>query len=213
MQSAIRNSKAGINNCTTMGVYAVTGSLASGKSTVAAILEKKGARVFDCDRIIHDCYRDPASALFKKIAFSFPGVGRHRSIDRKKLGAIAFGDARARKKLERIVHPFIIKELRAWTHKVINKKGIYIAEVPLLFEKNLQGLFDKIILVYARRNILVGRAVHKYRCSRWQAMRRLSLFIPMREKLRRSDFIIDNNGDIRALRRQAALLWPELNKV
>src|SRR4030042_618207 len=146
-----------------MSVIAVTGELAAGKSTLLEYLARQGAAVFDVDQRIHQYYRDPRCRIYKKIARCFPGVVRGVSLSRKKLAVVVFSDPRKLAALERIIHPVIIRELRAWVKTCRGRKGIFVAEVPLLFEKRLERLFDLVIVVTVRRSVLIGRIVKKYR--------------------------------------------------
>jgi dephospho-CoA kinase len=195
-----------------MSVIALTGNLASGKTTVLRLLKQKGALIFDADNTIHGYYRDRNNSVYKKIAVLFPQAATRRIICRKKLASIVFSDSSQLNKLESIVHPVIIKELLSWVKDCKNKRGIYIAEVPLLFEKNLERYFDRVILVTAKRKVLIQRIIKKYKFSQIQTLKRLSLYMPIKEKIKRSDFIIDNSFDLRKVKKEVDLLWKKLRQ-
>lgn len=197
-----------------MAVVAITGELASGKSSVLRLLRRKGAHIFSADKNIHRLYRDKKSSVYKKIAKLFPDVliGRKAMISRKKLGEIVFSNADKLRRLERIIHPAVIAELLRWVAFANKKKAIYVAEVPLLFEKNLQGYFDYIVLVTARQDILIKRIRQKYKLSSAAALRRLRLFLPTAKKREMVDFVIDNSSNMNRLQKEVESLWKKLKQ-
>ncbi|MBD3264251.1 MAG: dephospho-CoA kinase [Candidatus Omnitrophica bacterium] len=196
-----------------MPVFGLTGNLACGKSTLLKRLKKKGAEIFDTDKRIHDYYRNPNSRIFKNIRKFFPGVVTGKKICRRKLGKIVFADKNKLRILEGIVHPVVIEDLLSWIKKA-KRKGtkIYVAEVPLLFEKKLEDRFDYTILVKTRRDILISRLKEKYGFSEAEAGRRLSLYLPLKYKIRRSDFVINNNCDLEEFKKEVDLLWKRMKQ-
>lgn len=193
-----------------MGVFAITGSLTSGKSTVIKLLKRKGAIIFDVDARIHQYYKDRKSDVYKKVAFAFKEAVKNCLISRKKLAKIVFSGIEERHKLEKIVHPVIIRDLKMWINKVDAREGIFIAEVPLLFEKKLDSYFDGTIFIYVKRNNLIERIRKKLHVSKNEAIRRLSMFLSVKEKIKRADFVIDNNSDMRKLKKEVDLVWDKL---
>lgn len=193
-----------------MPVLGLTGSLASGKSTVLKLLKAKGVHCFDVDRKIHQYYRNEQSLVYKEIKSVFAQSFRRGMISRKMLAKVVFSDKNKLKKLEKIVHPLIIEELLNWIKKIKNRKGVYVAEVPLLFEKNLGKHFEGVILVTANKGILLKRIIKKYNFSRKEALNRLSLQVPIREKIKRADFVIDNNLDFKKLKKGVGSLWKKI---
>lgn len=189
-----------------MSVWGITGSLASGKSTVLKLLRRCGAGVYDVDQKIHQYYKDKSSPVYKKVAVHFPSVVRGGGICRKRLGALVFSQHKLLRRLERIVHPAVTKDLKQWIRRVQKKRGVYAAEVPLLFEKKLAKYFDGVILVAARRKVIMARARKK---SLAAAPRRLALSLPVKEKIKRSDIVINNNLDIKELKRRVGALWEK----
>jgi dephospho-CoA kinase len=195
-----------------MAVFAITGDLGSGKSTVLKFLKNKGAVVFDADKEIHKYYQDKKSIVYKKIISLFPSVVENGLISRKELAKIVFSDRKRLATLERIVHPVIIKDLKEWIKKARKKKRVYIAEIPLLFEKNLQRYFDGVILIYVKRKILIPRIRKKYSLSKNEIMKRLSLYISVRKKIKKADFIVDNNSSFQSLKKEVDDLWIRLKE-
>ncbi len=190
----------------------LTGKIGSGKTTVLKILEKKGARIFNCDRIIHRAYDGLNNPVSKAISQSFSGVEKEGKISRKKLAEAVFNDRKKLEKLEEIVHPFVVGRLKKWLENG-KKEEIYVAEVPLLFEKGLEKLFDKTVLVKVKEGTLTGRLKEKYGFNRSQIKKRLSLYLSGAKKEEISDFIVRNNLDLKNLEKEVSLLWQKINKI
>lgn len=193
-----------------MCVCGVTGIFAGGKSTVVAFLKKKGAHIFDSDKKVHGYYRDTKSSIYKKTISVFgDDVVTRQGISRKKLAEIVFQSPEKLKLLENIVHPVLIHDLLQWIAARKEKKGVFVAEVPLLFEKGLQDLFDFVIVVSAKKGIVLERAKKRH-FSRDQILKRLSLGIPLHKKIRQADFVIQNNGMRHNLKKAVDDLWGKL---
>ncbi|MCF7869710.1 MAG: dephospho-CoA kinase [Candidatus Omnitrophica bacterium] len=195
-----------------MSKIGLTGVIGSGKTTVLRLFAKLGAKVFDSDQKIHQFYQDVNHPVYKKTKKAFPEVELDNKISRKKLAELVFNDRKKLEKLEEIVHPEIIKFLKQWLEAKSETKA-YIAEVPLLFEKNLQGLFDKTILVKIKENILVKKLKEKYNFDGKEIKKRLSLYLPSKEKEKRADFILTNNLSLGDLEKEVSLLWHKINKI
>ena len=193
-----------------MSVVAVTGNLASGKSSIVSLLKKKGAVIFDADKRIHQYYKNKKSPVYKRVASEFGECIVKGGISRKKLREVVFSNEKKLKRLEKIVHPIVIRELRQWVKKSKKKKGVFVAEVPLLFEKNLQGLFDKVILSYTKRDVLIKRIRKVHKLSGYGSVKRLSLYRPVNYKRKRSDFIVSNNGNLKGLEKKINGIWKQL---
>ncbi|MCM8819262.1 MAG: dephospho-CoA kinase [Candidatus Omnitrophica bacterium] len=193
-----------------MPVFAITGSICSGKSTLLFLFKKMGAIVFDADKKVHQYYSNKESAVYKKIKKYFPIVFVNKRIVRKKLSKLVLNDTNKLRLLEKIVHPFIIKDLKKWIKKVRKENKVAFAEVPLLFEKNLENYFDGVIVLSIKENLLIKRIQKKYKVSKEEAIERLKLFLPTEEKLKKATFIIENNKDIKSLYKEAKNLWEKI---
>ena len=191
-----------------MRVFGLTGSLGSGKSTAASMFARCGARIVDSDRIAHgliaasgNCYRPVVRAFGREILTN----GR---IDRKKLGRSVFNDRKALLRLERIVHPAVRKEIIKEVKK--NKRKIIIVDVPLLFESGFDRMMDCTIVVKAGRKKQIERARRKLKVTRAEVLKRINRQWPQSEKIRRADFIINNNGTIQQLNQQVRKIWQKI---
>jgi dephospho-CoA kinase len=193
-----------------MPIFALTGKLCTGKTSVLKMLKAKGARIFSADKKVQSYYHNKKSSIYKKIAQNFKNAVVRGKIDRKRLGSLVFCDKNKLRKLEDIIHPVIIRDLKKWIRGNRHKAEIYVAEVPLLFEKKLQRYFDGLILVYVKKDVLLKRIKKDLNLPKSKALKRLRLFIPDNIKAKNADFIIDNSSNIKHLKEEVALLWNKL---
>lgn len=176
---------------------AITGNIASGKSTVEKILMEKGYKVLDSDVVSHELLRD--KAVKKKIleVFSKFDIIEDDEISRIKLGRIVFEDEELRKKLEQILHPEIKSEMIRFFNYLENQgEKIAFASVPLLFEAGFDDLFNKILLVYADDDIRLQRLINRNKISLEHAKNRLKIQTSQEEKLTLADYVVYNNESL-----------------
>lgn len=195
-----------------MSKFGLTGRIGSGKTTVMEMLAEKGAKTFYSDCRIHQFYKDHQHPIYKKVRETFPESKLGKEISRKKLAEVVFTDKHKLKKLEQIVHPAIIKALREWL-KSSKEKNICVAEIPLLFEKKLEKIFDKNILVKVENDILIARLKENYNFCDQEIKQRLSLHLPVVESEKKSDFVLENNSDLKNLEKEVNLLWQKINQI
>ena len=194
-----------------MLVVGLTGGLASGKSTVAKMFARLGAKVIDTDRIVHKEMRRTGRCYAPIIRAFGKQVVAKSNIDRRKLAAVVFSDKRKLKRLERIVHPKvrlgINEELKKYRGNVIA-----IIEVPLLFEAGFDRYVDTTIVVMARRNTQIDRSARSLKLTRTEALRRINTQMPLRDKIRRADIIIDNSKTKTQTHKQVKAIWQKLTQ-
>jgi dephospho-CoA kinase len=191
----------------------VTGGIATGKSTVSAMLQDLGAHLIDFDVLARRVV-EPGTPAWKEIVayFGRQVLREDDSLDRKVLSEIVFRDFEKRKKLESFTHPRIheefVKEVReiASTHP----KPIIQVGIPLLIELNLQYLFHKILVVYLPQELQIDRLAKRDGITRDQAANILKAQIPIDEKIGYADFVIYNNGPIEETKIQVMDLWKKL---
>jgi dephospho-CoA kinase len=176
----------------------LTGGIASGKSTVAAIIEKNGIPVVNADQVAHLAL-DPGSPVYPKIlqAFGRDIVHTDGSIDRNKLGALIFKDPSLRDTLEKLVHPFVreqVKEIRSDLASQGHPVAVY--DVPLLFEKNMEKDFDHILLVSCDPETQIQRLMKRNSLTREQAELRLRSQIPIAQKKSKAHTVIENTKSL-----------------
>jgi len=193
-----------------MKVIGLTGSLASGKSTVAVVFRKLGAVVINADTIAHKLIA-PGGRCEKKVIKAFgPGILTRARIDRKKLAGIVFQKPRELKKLERIIHPAVARVIRYDLHKFKGTERKVVLEVPLLFEAGLDRLADVTLTVTSAQPKQLARARKHYGMGRAEALRRIKSQMPLGKKVQFSDLTIDNNGTKKQTEKQVKSLWQKL---
>jgi dephospho-CoA kinase len=197
-------------------LLAVTGGIATGKSTVSRILKELGAPLIDFDLLARQVV-EPRKPAWKEIVeyFGEEVVQEDGRIDRKRLSEIVFQDVEKRRKLESLTHPRIFEEFHRQVKEIASKDpdAIIQAGIPLLIELDLQPRFDKVLLVYAPRETQIDRLMKRDRISREAAMNILRAQMPIDEKLRLADFVIHNDGSLEETRRQVEAVWQELKKM
>lgn len=177
---------------------AIVGNIASGKSTVENVLRKKGYKVFDSDIIAHEVLDDLSEKILE--AFKDYDISESGRISRQKLGALVFNDKNLKEKLENIVHPEIKDTLKKIFEENKLEKYIFVS-IPLLFEVGWRNLFDKILFIYTEDKIRLNRLMQRNNFTKDEALARIKSQLPQEEKVKVSDFIINNNHSIDVLQK------------
>lgn len=177
---------------------AIVGNIASGKSTVENVLRKKGYKVFDSDIIAHEVLDDLTEKILE--AFKDYDISENGRISRQKLGALVFDDKNLKEKLENIVHPEIKDRLKKIFEENKLEKYIFVS-IPLLFEIGWRNLFDKILFIYTEDKIRLNRLMQRNNFTKDEALARIKSQLPQEEKVKVSDFIINNNHSIDVLQK------------
>ncbi|MEH7442432.1 dephospho-CoA kinase [Bacillus sp. JJ1122] len=179
-------------------VIGLTGGIASGKSTVSAMFADMGITVIDADieaRLAVDigekAYNDIVSHFGKSI------LAEDGAINRQKLGSIIFNDEEKRNLLNSIVHPAVRERMAQKRQKAeeANEKAI-VMDIPLLFESKLTGLVEKIILVYVDEETQQERLMQRNGFSEAEALSRIKSQMPLKDKVKWADAVIDNGGSV-----------------
>ena len=177
---------------------AIVGNIASGKSTVENVLQKKGYKVFDSDIIAHEVLDDLSEKILE--AFKDYDISEDGKISRQKLGALVFNDKNLKEKLENIIHPEIKDRLKKIFEENKLEKYIFVS-IPLLFEVGWRNLFDKILFIYTEDKIRLNRLMQRNNFTKDEALARIKSQLPQEEKVKVSDFIINNNHSIDVLQK------------
>ena len=182
-----------------MLVIGLTGGLGTGKSTVAAAFARQGAAIIDADAITRGLLGEKGKCL-KKVAKVFPDAILNSKLDRQALASIVFQNSRTLRKLTDIVYPQALKEVRKRI-SLYKNKPLIVVDVPLLFESGWEKIVDTTVVVKANRAQQFDR-LKAGRLSRTDIARRLRLQMPLNEKIRRADIVIDNRGTLGETRAQ-----------
>ena len=181
----------------------LTGNIASGKSIVESYFEKKGISVINADDVTHELIDKDRNIQqrIKKLFENEDILDENGAISRAKIGKIVFSDQDKLEELENILHPAVIKKIEEFFDEK-SGEDIVIASVPLLFEIDIQPMFDKTILVCADKKIRLQRLMNRNGYSLEHALERINSQISQEEKRNIADFIIENNNDILELELQ-----------
>lgn len=194
-----------------MLLVGLTGGIGSGKSTVGRMLAERGAVVFDADALARQAL-DPGTPGHEAAVERFgPEVlAPDGSIDRGALARLVFGDDRARRDLEAIVHPEVFRLLNEGLEPYRGTDRVAVFEAPLLVETGFHEACDVLVVVVAPEDARVARVVAEGRLSEPEARTRMRAQAPDEDKERLADVVIRNEGDLDALRRAVDGLWGDL---
>ncbi|HVP67890.1 MAG TPA: dephospho-CoA kinase [Anaeromyxobacteraceae bacterium] len=195
-----------------MRLVGLTGGIGSGKSTFAAALRQLGVPVIDADRLARDAVRpgNPALAAIRK-AFGEAAVGPEGELDRRAMADLVFRDPGARARLEAIVHPAVRERLSEETARLAARgHDLAFYDVPLLFETGLDRAVDCVVVVYAPEALQRSRLMTRDGISGAQADARLAAQLPIEEKARRADVVVENVEGLDELRAKAARVLAAL---
>ena len=175
----------------------LTGGIASGKSVVSRQLVALGCRLVDADVLAREVVA-PGEPAWRAIVEEFGRevVGPDDQLDRKRLGAIVFADPGRRKALEAITHPAILARRQAIldTWAAAGFDGLVVLDIPLLVEVGAATHVDRVVVVYAEREVQLARLMSRDRFERAEAERRVSSQMPLAEKVRYAHYVVDNSG-------------------
>ena len=195
-----------------MKLVGLTGGIASGKSTVAKILQGLGAAIVNADDLAREVVL-PGREAWKEIVASFGAdiLQTDQNLDRQKLRTLIFNQPEARKRLESIIHP----RVRALAEERIRQYGaagypVVIYEVPLLFEGKLQEWLRPVILVACDVETQTARLQKRDHLTAADAEKHIAAQMSLKDKRRLADYVIENNGSLEDLERQTRQILEEL---
>jgi dephospho-CoA kinase len=196
-----------------MYVLGVTGGIGSGKSTVAALLRERGARVLDADRVVRTMYGGGEIAQEIGARFGADVLQADGSVDRAKLAEVVFADEAKLEELEGLVHPAVRERIRdsidEWRREGFD--GIVVVDAALLVETDHQYPLDALLVVTAPESLRIDR-LRTRGVSAEEARRRMEHQAPDDEKRERADFVIENEGTLTALSARVDALLRELGR-
>lgn len=186
-------------------IIGLTGGIATGKSTVAKFLKELNIEVIDSDKIAHKIltYQDTINEI--KNQFGNIVINKDGNINRKKLGEIVFDDLNKLKKLESITHHKIFDVIDKKIEEHKNNK-IIVLDAPLLFETSLDNKVDETWVVYTDKKTQIKRLKKRDGLDKENALKRIKAQMPLEEKIKKADIVIDNTGTIEELKQKIETL-------
>ncbi len=190
----------------------LTGGIASGKSTVSAMLAQKGAVIVDADLIARMVVAPHSQGLQALVNLWGPMIlNEDGSLNRSKLGEIIFSDPNQRKKLEAITHPLIFQEsARQIQEGILNQAPMIVYDAALLFESGRSKDFKPVVVVYTRPEIQIQRLMQRDLIDAMSAQKKLDSQMSVDEKKNLADIVIENNEGMDELARNVDLFWEKI---
>lgn len=192
-------------------IIGLTGSIASGKSTVANMMKNLQLPIVDADQVARDVVK-PNSPTLQKIVATFGDEALHRdgTMNREYVGQLIFHEPAKRQQLNDIIHPAIRQEmLRQRDEYVTNGNQHVVMDIPLLFESQLQHFVDKILVVSIKEDVQLSRLMERNQLSKEDALARMRSQLPMSVKEKGAHGVIYNNGDEETTLKQLKRLLKE----
>lgn len=191
-------------------ILGLTGGIGTGKSTVANMLKEKGIPVVDTDLISREVIEYPEIIEKIKLEISNEVFDFNNKLDRKKMSEIVFENQEKLKKLNEIMHPEILKKMWDEVEELKKNHKIIVVDVPLLFEINMEKEVDKILLIYASKEIQLKRIMERDGRTREEAVKIISSQMPLYKKREKSDYIIQNNDSLENLEKKLEKILEKL---
>jgi len=191
---------------------ALTGGIATGKTHVRAEFERLGVPTIDADTLARDAVADGSPGLKAVISrFGHGVLDDTGALDRRKLGSIVFQDPVARRDLEDIIHPAVRRAIDEWFASLGDPApGFAVADIPLLYETARHREFDAVIVTACDPGTQLTRILKRDGISEADARARLEAQLPIGEKTRRADFVINTDGSFEETNRQVGEVFKRL---
>lgn len=184
-------------------IIGITGGIASGKSTVTEFLRQQGYKVIDADQVVHEL-QEPGERLYQALLSTFgPAILQEDGrLDRPKLGAMIFGNPDLLAQSSQLQNEIIREELAGRRDLLAEMEDIFFMDLPLLFELQYEDWFDQIWLVDVTEETHLSRLMSRNALSQEEAEKRIAAQLSLREKRKRANVLIDNNGSLEETRQQ-----------
>ncbi|NIK24299.1 dephospho-CoA kinase [Paenibacillus lupini] len=188
----------------------LTGGIATGKSTVAAMLVERGALLVDADQVAREVVM-PGEPALEAVASTFGQAVIHTdgTLNRKALGEIVFNNRDQLMQLESILHPAIRNRMqqRIRQYEEQDPKQLVVADIPLLYETGQEELYEGIMVVYVPQQLQLTRLMERNGLVQEEALRRIGLQMNIEQKRSRADWVIDNSSSLEETKRQVDEFW------
>jgi len=190
----------------------LTGGIGSGKSTVARLLEKRGAVVFDADLLAREAVEPGTpghAAVIERFGADVLAPGGE--LDREALASIVFADPSARRDLEEIVHPEVRRLFAEGSEAYRDTDSVVVFSAPLLVETGMHTAFEILVVVSATVATQIERLMRQRGMSESSIRARIEAQAPLEDKAAVADFLVDNEGSLDELESQVEQLWNDLS--
>jgi dephospho-CoA kinase len=194
-----------------MLLVALTGNYGMGKSAVLTMFEKLGAHTIDADEIVGSLLKEQKVLDRIKDILGAEVFDPQGGLDKKKVADAIFKNAALRASLENLLHPLVFDGIDAVIAQREGEDAIMVVEIPLLFEIGYEKKFNRTITVFTDESTALAR-LEKKGIGRPEAMQRLRAQIPIRDKINKSDFVIDNNRSPEYVMSGVKLIYEKLLK-
>lgn len=174
---------------------ALTGGIATGKSTVIDLLEHNGFHVIDADKVAHEVLDEEHESIATMFGETFVKNGK---VDRKALGSVVFSDQKKRKALEALLHPTIYRKIAEASEKLDKRAEPYIVDIPLFYEGGRYAI-ENVVVVYATQEQQLERLMSRDTFSKEEALSRIGSQIDIEDKRDNATYVIDNSGNLKQL--------------
>ena len=199
-------------------IVGITGGIACGKTTVSQLLAEKGAIPINADEIGHQLLKADSPVITELTnEFGDDILEESGDVSRKKLGAIVFGNKAARERLNSILHPLIIERSRTQAQQLIkeNPSCVVLLDAPLLIEAGAYDSVDLIVVVSSSPEIQIKRVIERSKAqnhplTETDAQARIDSQMPLSEKIKYADVVIENEDTLDELKKQVDVLWDKL---
>ena len=188
---------------------ALTGSIATGKSTVASLLALNGMRVIDADTISHEILEENAQWVRDTFGEEYL-LGT--KVNRPKLGEYIFSHSEAKKTLEEFLHPKIQQEIEKRSEKQDSFEFPYLIDIPLFFENNNYNIKESVV-VYTPADVQLERFMKRNGYTKEESLKRIASQLPIDEKRKRATWVIDNSKDLKHLQQEVEAFVEKIKKI
>ncbi len=178
---------------------ALTGGIATGKSTVASLLGLSGLRIIDADKISHTILEQNVAWVQEHFGSEF--ITPRGKVDRPALGKLVFADETKKSLLESFLHPLIRQEIERQSEKQDSFKYPYLIDIPLFFEGNAYNIQDSVV-VYTPADVQLERFMKRNGYSEEESLRRIASQMPIDEKKAKATWVIDNSQNLKHLQKE-----------
>jgi len=177
---------------------ALTGGIATGKSTVASLMALNGMRVIDADTISHEILENSSSWVQETFGDEYLNA---QKVNREKLGTLVFSDRNKKRVLEEFLHPKIRAEIEKRSNKQDSFKFPYLIDIPLFFENGAYDIKDSVV-VYTPQDIQLERFIKRNKYSEEESLKRIASQMPIDEKRDKATWLIDNSKNLKHLQQE-----------